>query len=124
MTLTIAEVAQRSGLPATTLRYYESIALIPRPSRVGQRRRYDEDVLDLLIVIRAARGAGFVLAEVKTLLDAIGREGPGSAWSALASGKRVELWERLRRLKQMIALLDSVSRCECTTLNECASQLS
>ena len=39
--LTISEVARRSGVPATTIRYYESIRVLPEPQRANGRRRYD-----------------------------------------------------------------------------------
>lgn len=106
------------------MRYYEGIGLIPSPARVGQHRRYDDDILDLLTVVRAAREVGFGLAEVRVLLDAIGRDGPGPAWSTLAAGKQVELESWLRRVEAMMGLLASISRCECDTLAECALRLS
>lgn len=46
--LTIGEVARRSGVAATTLRYYEQIGLLPAPTRLGGQRRYDEAVLSRL----------------------------------------------------------------------------
>lgn len=123
MSLTIGEVADRSGVPATTLRYYESIGLVPEPRRSGNQRRYDGDVLDLLAVIRAAREVGFTLDEIRVLLDTIGRDGPGTAWNRLATTKRGELLGQIRRLERMLTLLDAISRCECDTVAECATHI-
>lgn len=123
MTLTIGDVADRSGLPATTLRYYESIGLVPEPQRSGNQRRYDDDVLDLLAVIRAAREAGFTLDEMRVLLDTIGCDGPGPAWRRLAAAKRAELLGQIERLERMLSLLDAISRCECDTVAECATRI-
>ena len=123
MTLGIGEVARRSGVPASTLRYYEEVGLIPRPGRIAGRRQYGEDVLDLLTVVGTARTAGFSLAETRVLLEAVGSHGPGRAWRILAANKRIQLLEQVHRLKQMVLLLDAITRCECATLTECALHL-
>ena len=123
MTLGIGEVARRSGLPATTLRYYEKVGLIAGPGRIAGRRHYGEDVFDLLTVVGTARWAGFSLAETRALLDAVGRHGPGRAWRTLAAKKRIQLLHQVHRMNQMVLLLDAIQRCECATLEECASRL-
>jgi MerR family redox-sensitive transcriptional activator SoxR len=123
VTLSIGEVAHRSGVPATTLRYYEEVGLIARPNRVGGRRQYGEDVLDVLTVIRAARTAGVRLAEARVLLDGVGRHGPGPAWRTLAMDKRTQLVDQIYRLQQMVQLLDAIAACQCATLTDCASRL-
>jgi MerR family redox-sensitive transcriptional activator SoxR len=123
VTLSIGEVAHRSGVPATTLRYYEEVGLIARPSRVAGRRQYAEDVLDVLTVISAARRTGVSLAEARVLLDAVGRHGPGRAWRNLATDKRTQLLDQIYRLEQMVQLLDAITACECASLTDCASRL-
>lgn len=96
--LTIGEVARRSGVAATTLRYYEQIGLLPAPTRLGGQRRYDEAVLSRLEVIALCKTAGFALDEIQRLFadDAPGR--PASR--ALARAK----------LAQIDAQLDSLTR--------------
>lgn len=84
--LGISEIASRSGVPTTALRYYESIGLLAPPSRISNRRQYDASVLDRLVVITTACGAGFSLAEVRELLDGMTAGGAlGESWRALAS---------------------------------------
>lgn len=117
--LRIGEVSRRSGVPATTLRYYEEFGLIAPPPRRGGR----EEVLDTLVVIAAAREAGFELSEVRVLLDAIERDGPEPAWRTLAEAKRRELTEQVRRLEAMLGLLDAVTACRCDSTAECAARL-
>lgn len=87
--LTIGEVARRAGVPATTLRYYEQVGLVPAPVRVGGQRRYDESVLARLDVIGLCKSAGFALEEIQLLFadDAPGR--PASR--ALAQAKLAEI---------------------------------
>ena len=86
--LSIGEVARRTEVAPTTLRYYEQIGLLPPPSRVGGQRRYDDAVLTRLEVIRLCKAAGF--AWTKSLLfddDAPGR--PASR--ELAEAKLAEI---------------------------------
>lgn len=60
----IAEVARRSGVPASTLRFYEQKGLIASLGRRGLRRLFDPRVLERLALIRLTRAAGFSLDEV------------------------------------------------------------
>jgi DNA-binding transcriptional MerR regulator len=62
--LDIAEVAKRSGLPASTLRYYEQRGLIASIGRRGLRRLFDPGILDRLDLIALGRTAGFSLDEI------------------------------------------------------------
>ena len=121
--LSIGEVARRSGIPATTLRYYEQIALIEEPPRTSGQRRYSEEVLDTLTIVDTAKASGFALGEIKALLDAIERGSPGPAWRAIGAAKKGELQAQLRRLQSMLRLLDAVTACECGNVHECAEQL-
>lgn len=63
----IAEVAQRSGVPASTLRYYEEKGLIASTGRHGLRRRFAPDVLDQLALIALGQAAGFSLDEIGSM---------------------------------------------------------
>jgi len=66
--LSIGEVARRSGVAATTLRYYEESGLLRPPTRVAGRRRYDQSVMTRLEVIGCCKTAGFSLDEIRVLL--------------------------------------------------------
>lgn len=68
----IGEVAKRSGLPASTLRYYEDKGLIRSIGRNGLRRVFSSAVLDSLAVIVLAREAGFSLEEIGSMFTATG----------------------------------------------------
>ena len=65
--LDIGEVAKRSGLPASTLRYYEEKGLIESKGRNGLRRLFDREVLDRLALIILGRQAGFSLDEMSDM---------------------------------------------------------
>lgn len=66
--LDIGEVAKRSGLPASTLRFYEEKGLIESIGRHGLRRIFDASVLERLALITLGRNAGFSLEEIATML--------------------------------------------------------
>ncbi|HVX43735.1 MAG TPA: MerR family transcriptional regulator [Mycobacteriales bacterium] len=67
--LDIAEVARRSGLTPSALRFYEKKGLIEADARVGLRRAYRPDILTRLARIRGARTAGFTLAQIAEILS-------------------------------------------------------
>ena len=69
----IAEVARRSGVPASTLRYYEEKGLIASIGRQGLRRLFDAGVLERLALIALGRAAGFSLAEIAQMFSPNGR---------------------------------------------------
>lgn len=64
----IAEVARRTGVPASTLRFYEEKGLIASLGRRGLRRLFDADVLDRLSLVALGRSAGFSLDEISAML--------------------------------------------------------
>src|SRR5690349_11986056 len=77
-TLSIGEVARRSGLRTSAIRYYEEAGLLPDPPRANGRRQYDAGVLPRLALIAAAQGMGFTIAEIRTLFHGFEPEMPAS----------------------------------------------
>jgi len=118
--LTIGQVAREAGLRASAIRYYESIALLPAPERVGGQRRYDAAILERLSFIGAARGLGFSLDEIRALLGGGEADAPLAArWQGLARRKLGEI-DRVLAEAQLIqqALRDGLE-CGCTDLASC-----
>ncbi|BBO52034.1 MerR family transcriptional regulator [Stenotrophomonas maltophilia] len=62
--LDIGEVVKRSGVPASTLRYYEQLGLLQSLGRRGLRRQYDEQVLERLALIGLGQAAGLSLQQI------------------------------------------------------------
>ncbi len=123
-TLSIGEVARRAGVRASTIRYYEEVGLLSEPERVGGKRRYDEEVLRHLALIKAAKRAGFTIAEIRTLFYSFPTEVAASErWRTLASRKLEEVNELVAELRQMRDLLEEALQCQCASLDECAHQL-
>lgn len=119
--MTIGEAARRTGTRPSTLRYYESVGLLPAPERVNGRRRYGGEVLELLAVVRVAQQAGFTIAETRTLLHGFSDATPPSdRWRALAGRKLPEVEALIERALGMKRLLERGLRCECLRLEDCA----
>ncbi len=71
--LDIAAVARGSGVPASTLRFYEEKGLIASVGRRGLRRLFDPEIFERLALIALGRAAGFALDEIAEMLPPSGR---------------------------------------------------
>jgi MerR family transcriptional regulator, redox-sensitive transcriptional activator SoxR len=117
---TIGEVAHQVGIQTSALRYYESIGLIAEPSRESGQRRYSDDVLIRLRMIRAAQEIGFSLDEIRTLLDGFSSETPPSErWQTMAQSKLPEVEALIARATAMKQLLEAGLKCECISIEDC-----
>src|SRR5215218_1542767 len=106
--LHIGEVAQRAGLRASALRYYERVGLLAAPKRVSGQRRYDASVVQIVRVIQLAQQAGFSIAEIQTLLHGFAPDTPPAArWQPLARQKRNQLDRINERATQMKRVLET-----------------
>lgn len=120
----IGEVTKKTGLPASTLRYYESVGLLPKPAREGGQRAYGPSVLDHIALVEVAKAAGFTVSEMRQLLGGFGRKTPPSKrWQVMAGKKASEVDERIKQLQSMKLILKTVLQCECPTLAECAKAI-
>lgn len=112
----IAEVARRSGLPASTLRYYEEKGLIASIGRHGLRRVFDAGVLERLALVTLGRAAGFSLDDVARMFGADGR--PRIDRQLLAA-KADELDATIRRLGALRRGLRHAAACPAPSHMEC-----
>lgn len=116
--LDIGEVARRSGVAASTLRYYEEKGLIASTGRHGLRRLFDARVLDQLALIALGRVAGFTLDEIATMFAPDGRP---DIDRAMLSAKADQIDEMVRRLQAMSDSLRHAAACRAPSHMECAS---
>ena len=122
--LTIGEVAKQGGVRPSTVRYYESIDLLPKPVRVSGQRRYDGSVLRRIELIRAAQAAGFKLNEIKALFAGFPAHTSASRrWHILAGTKIPEIESLIDRAQQMRGWLELLVHCSCSDLDECAATI-
>lgn len=119
--LSISEVAARTGLRPSALRYYEEAGLVTPAARVSGRRHYDDGVLDRLRVIACAQEAGFTIAEIGELLS--GEDEPPARWRALAERKLLEVDALIHKAQAARRLLAASLRCNCVTLDQCVAAL-
>ena len=119
--LTIGDVARRAGVATSSIRYYESIGLLPAPDRLHGQRRYRTDVLGRLAFIGIAQSAGFKLDEIKALVVGVdGADGMAGQMRALSSRKLGEVEALLARTQAMKGWLEVAKQCGCETPAECA----
>lgn len=114
--LDIAEVALRSGVPASTLRFYEKRALIASTGRHGLRRLFDPSVLERLAMIALGRASGFSLDEIALMFAADGK--PRIDRQMLAA-KASELDATIRELTAMRDGLRHAVACRAPSHMEC-----
>ena len=114
--LDITEVAQRSGIPASTLRFYEEKGLIVSIGRRGLRRLFDGRVLERLALIALGRASGFSLEEVSRLFSA---NGPPRIDRQLLAAKAEELDATIRELTAMRDGLRHAVACRAPSHMEC-----
>ena len=122
--MAIGEVARRAGVPTSTLRYYESIGLLPEPGRVSGQRRYESGVFDRLDLIRVGRAAGLSLGDVGKLFNGFPDDASASQrWRTLAAERLPELEALIVRASAMRDRLVALSACDCDNLDQCVHKL-
>ena len=118
--LSIGQVARQSGLRTSAIRYYESIAVLPAPRRVGGQRRYDRGVIDQLAFIQIAQRLGFSLQEIQLLFN---ESDPAISlsdhWRSLANRKLAEVDALIAQALGVRQLLQQGLRCGCADLLDC-----
>jgi DNA-binding transcriptional MerR regulator len=114
--LDIGEVAERAGVPASTLRFYEEKGLIRSIGRKGLRRLFDAGVVERLALISLGRAAGFSLDEIALMFGADGR--PRIDREMLAA-KAEKLDKTIRKLTAMRDGLRHAAACRAPSHMEC-----
>lgn len=122
--LTIGQVAERSGVPHTALRFYEERGLIASERTAGNQRRYPRHVLRRLAFIRTAQRVGLSLEEVRAALATLpeGRTPTKTDWSRLSGQWHSELDARIDALIRLRDRLTSCVGCGCLSLRSCLLQ--
>ncbi len=117
----IGEVVERSGVPPSTLRYYEEVGLIRSLGRHGLRRQFDADVLLKLSLIELGKTAGFSLAEIAGMFGKDGRpEIPRDRLHAKADDLQRQMLDLrvLRDAVRHVADCPAPSHLECPTFRK------
>lgn len=117
----IGDVARRTGIRPSALRFYEEAGILPAPARVSGRRCYEPEAIRRIEVLRFAQQAGFTLEEIKTLFHGFGAGTPLSArWHSLTRTKLVELDVLAKRIQRMRRALQIGLKCGCVRIEDCS----
>lgn len=120
--MTVGEVARRSGVPVSTLHFYESKGLIQSSRSGGNQRRYPGIVLRYIAIIKVAQRTGIPLEEIRETMERFQQDGnklTPAQWKQLSSQWRENLDERIRKLTRLRDELDSCIGCGCLSLQDC-----
>jgi MerR family redox-sensitive transcriptional activator SoxR len=119
--LTIGELAERSGVAPSALRYYEALGLISAVRTSGNQRRYERPTLRRVAFIRSAQRVGLSLEEITDALSTLpgGRTPTKADWSRLSRSWRGRINEQIDRLERLRDRLDSCIGCGCLSLQRC-----
>jgi MerR family transcriptional regulator, redox-sensitive transcriptional activator SoxR len=119
--LTIGQLATRSGVSITALRFYEQKGLIRSRRTAGNQRRFPRDMLRRVAFIQVAQRVGIPLRMVSGALDTLpdGRTPTREDWTSLSHGWRVELDIRIDQLIRLRDRLADCIGCGCLSLDRC-----
>lgn len=120
--LTIGELAARSGVATSTLRYYEKLGLISSSRTTGNQRRYERAELRRVAFIRIAAQVGVPLEEIRQAMAELpdSRTPTKADWARLSAHWRGRLDEQIRLLQGLRDRLTSCIGCGCLSLRRCA----
>ena len=119
----IGQLAARSGVAASALRFYEDAGLLsPAARSAGNQRQYHRDALRRVAFIRSAQRVGLTLDEIRAALATLpdGRTPTPADWTRLSSAWRSRLDEQIHLLELLRDDLDSCIGCGCLSLEKCA----
>ena len=120
--LTIGELAGRSGVATSALRFYETEGLVSSRRTDGNQRRYARAMLRRVALIQAGRAAGITLGEIRVALDGLPHDRTPTKrdWERLSRAWRQDVDERIERLAALRDQLSSCIGCGCLSLRSCA----
>lgn len=115
--LSISELAERTGLAPSALRYYERCGLIDPIGRSGGKRVYDVGAVEQIALVDLLKISGFTLSEIAELIDPSGRVSPD--WRERARAKHDQLLAQLATTQLALAMIEHTLECPHASLDEC-----
>jgi MerR family redox-sensitive transcriptional activator SoxR len=119
--LTIGEVAARSGIASSAIRFYEAEGLIAARRTSGNQRRYDRSILRRIAVIQAGRAAGVSLERIRAALATLPAERTPTRrdWERLSRRWRDDLDRQIATLQALRNRLTTCIGCGCLSIDAC-----
>lgn len=120
--LSIGDLAQRTGLAVSAIRFYETHGIVKPLRNHGGHRRYGRADIRRLSFVMAAQTLGFGLAEIaEHLHDLPDHKAPNKAdWTRISTGFRARIDARIAALEELRDKLDGCIGCGCLSLDSCA----
>ena len=120
--LTIGEISQRSGVPVSTLHFYERKGLIASERNAANHRVYRRELLRRVTIIKVAQRAGITLKEIAVALSHLPMDTvPNTAeWARLADIWHEDLTARIETLTAMRDKMAICIGCGCLSVERCA----
>ena len=115
--IAIGELARRTGLASSALRYYERAGLLSPTARAGGRRHYGPSSAERVALVQLCQDAGFTLREIRALVTAWSRR--SRLWAPLAKAKLRELDARITQAKRAKTLVQHALACPHRNLVTC-----
>jgi MerR family transcriptional regulator, redox-sensitive transcriptional activator SoxR len=119
--LTIGQVAARSGVAPSALRFYEDHGLIVSRRTSGNQRRYERAVLRRIALVQAGRAAGIPLERIRAALATLPahRQPTRRDWERLSRGWREDIDRRIATLEALRNRLTTCIGCGCLSIDAC-----
>lgn len=119
--LSIGEVAARTGLRVSAVRYYENEGLIQALRSEGRQRRFLRSEIRKLSFIIAVQGLGFTLDEIKGMLAGLPHQRPPNKrdWARIGKAICEELNQRIAMMERLRDRLDGCIGCGCLSMDNC-----
>ena len=120
--LTIGQLAQRTGLSISAIRYYETQNLVTPGRNAGGQRRFMRSDIRRLSFVLIAQQFGFTIAQISEQLQKLpGKNAPNKDdWVQISEGFRQKLDEKIETLTRLRDHLDGCIGCGCLSLEKCA----
>lgn len=118
--LSIGQLAERTGFKSSAIRYYESVGVLPEPSRESGQRRYPPDMVERLGTFDAAQRAGFSLEEISALFKSSDDGQVSVELRELAAARLDAVSDLIERATRMREWLQKAADCGCSTMDDCS----
>lgn len=123
--LTIGELASRTGVATSALRYWEEVGLLPAPARSSGQRRYPPSAVELVGLVLLLRDVGFTLREIRTFAEARPPAGAGPVVRReLQRRKLAELDRRIARAQAARTAIAHALACPHEDILDCPTYAS
>lgn len=122
LNITIGQLAERTGLSVSAIRYYETQGLVSSERSSGGQRRFLRSDIRRLSFVLIAQQVGFSIEQIRKQMEALPEERTPNKkdWTRMSRGFRKELDAKIEALNQMRDQLDGCIGCGCLSLTRCA----